>query len=789
MRSLLVVASITVGLFAIGVIATIYMVIAEDMRTGYSAVNAANIFIQADLFDRDVVNHLRHVPGVRQAEGVRRTDLRVLTGPDEWASIEFKAFPEIDSQAINQLTLVQGVWPPKDEEVVVDQYKLKDLHAQVGDAVRIELPSGKVRTLKLVGVVQDLTIGAFSGGGGFFHAPVQAYTTMKTLDKLEQPNPDLLSGVYLTVTGDGGNEEYVRSVANRVGKELEAVGVNVTSNTARSSYDHPNGYLVDAIVGVLFVLGLLVVFLSGFLITNTLQALLTQQVQQIGIMKTVGGRRPQIAVVYVTLILIFGVLAFFLAAPLAHKVSFWLLSLLAGQLNFVLQGERIVPPAVGAQAALALVMPQLAAWLPIWQGTRISVQEALSGIKQGEGEGTQREATQQGSGAARNFSRPMLIAVRNTFRRKGRLLLTLVTLTLGGAVFISTFNVQVSLSKYIEQVSQYFLSDVNVSLEQPYRIEEVQQELSQVPGVALVEGWGTARSELIQADGSAGERVQLLAPPAESKLIKPILRSGRWIQPGEQNAIVLNELFHSRYPNLKVGDTLKLKVNGKDSQWVVVGFFQLAGKNGGFSAYTNYDYLSKLVGQPGKAITFQVVAQRTGLTAREQDLLGQAIEDRLEGQDIHVADLTTGSFLTGIAGAGFATLTAFLLFLALLTALVGSIGLAGTMSMNVMERTREIGVMRAVGASDRVLMKMVLVEGMIIGMISYVLGALLAFPISKLMADGISLSLFDSPSNFGFTVTGFAIWLGVVVVLSFLASVIPARNAVRLTIREVLAYE
>ncbi|RPJ47176.1 MAG: FtsX-like permease family protein, partial [Chloroflexi bacterium] len=137
----------------------------------------------------------------------------------------------------------------------------------------------------------------------------------------------------------------------------------------------------------------------------------------------------------------------------------------------------------------------------------------------------------------------------------------------------------------------------------------------------------------------------------------------------------------------------------------------------------------------------------------------------------------------------FNILITFLLFLAVLTALVGSIGLAGTMSMNVMDRTREIGVMRAIGASDRMLMKLVLAEGMLIGAMSYGLGALLAFPISKIMSDGISLALFDAPSTSGYTPTGFAIWLALVVGLSFAASVIPARKASRLTIREVLAYE
>jgi putative ABC transport system permease protein len=293
----------------------------------------------------------------------------------------------------------------------------------------------------------------------------------------------------------------------------------------------------------------------------------------------------------------------------------------------------------------------------------------------------------------------------------------------------------------------------------------------------------------VLADGSSGQSVALVAPPVNSPLVKPVLLQGRWIQAGDRNSIVLNELFLSTYPELQLGGPLRLKVNGKETDWVIVGFFQFAGKNGGLSAYASYPYLSELLGQPYKAVTFRVVGNHPAFTSEEQDLLARGIENRLKREGIRISDLTTGAYLTGVAGGGFATLTAFLLFLAILTAMVGSIGLAGTMSMNVMERTREIGVMRAIGASDQTLIRMVLVEGIIIGLISYLLGALLAFPISKAMADGISYSVFDAPSNFGFTVIGFAIWLVVVVVLSFLASVMPARNAARLTIREVLAYE
>ncbi len=791
-RSILVVASIAVGLFAIGVISTIYLVVAQDMRSGYASINAANLYIQADGITQDMVAHLNHVDGVRQVEGVRAFDLRVWNKKGDWQSISLEARLDPAQTQINRVIPLSGQWPPADNEIVVDQSKLSDLGLSIGDALTLELPSGKTRTLKLVGVVQDLTIGAFSGGGGFFHAPVQGYITQGTLDKLEQSDSSLYNGLYVTITGDGADVSRANDVSTRLNQELKNTGVDVRSSTARSSYDHPNGYLVDAIVGVLFVLGLLVVFLSGFLITNTLQSLVNQQVQQIGIMKTLGARRYQIAIVYMLLILIFGLVAFFIAMPLANSVSFLLLSFLGSQLNFILMGDRLVMPVVALQAVLALVMPQVAAWAPIWQGTRISVQEALSGIQQG-GEASEDAPERRGWLArwsrSHSISRPMLISIRNTFRRKGRLALTLTTLTLGGAIFIATFNVQVSMSKYMDQIARYFLADVNVSLDRPYRVDEITQVLSQVPGVGRIEAWAAARSEMIQPDGSSGEQVQLLAPPPDSQLIQPKMLKGRWIRPGDSNAIVLNELFLSSYPQIHLGDMLDLHVNDKDTAWVVVGFFQFAGKNGGLSAYTSYDTLSTMIGQVNQAVTYRIVSSQPNLTSQGQASLSQAIQKELESRNIQISNLETGSFLTGVAGGGFATLTAFLLFLAVLTALVGSIGLAGTMSMNVLERTREIGVMRAIGASDQTLMKMVLVEGMVIGALSYILGALLAFPISKIMADGISLSIFDAPSNLGFTPIGFIIWLVVVVVLSFLASVMPARSAARLTIREVLAYE
>jgi putative ABC transport system permease protein len=111
------------------------------------------------------------------------------------------------------------------------------------------------------------------------------------------------------------------------------------------------------------------------------------------------------------------------------------------------------------------------------------------------------------------------------------------------------------------------------------------------------------------------------------------------------------------------------------------------------------------------------------------------------------------------------------------------------MGMNVLERTREIGIMRSIGAVDREIMRTIMVEGVVIGLISWFLGVLLSFPITYLLSTIVSLAIFNSPIEVHFTYLGFVIWLLVVLVLSALSSTLPARNAARLTIREVLAYE
>jgi len=310
----------------------------------------------------------------------------------------------------------------------------------------------------------------------------------------------------------------------------------------------------------------------------------------------------------------------------------------------------------------------------------------------------------------------------------------------------------------------------------------------EVEGVEAVEPRTRAYCQLLNDNGEAAESVEMLGAPPDSELIKPILLEGRWIIPGDRNAIILNEAFIAKYPDLEVGDTITLYVNRREVDWTVAGFFQFIGSDY-FLAYVPMNYLNEITGNRNKAGNFQIVATKTIQEAGLEADLARRLDQHFREKGFHVRSASSSKDIRGNATSGLNTLTLFLLIMSGLTAMVGSISLTGTMGMNVMERTREIGVMRAIGATDRQVMTLVIVEGIIIGAISWLIGFLLAFPISYLMSYIINIAVFGVTGEFAFTATGFIIWLIIVSILSILASILPARNAARLTIREVLAYE
>jgi putative ABC transport system permease protein len=307
-----------------------------------------------------------------------------------------------------------------------------------------------------------------------------------------------------------------------------------------------------------------------------------------------------------------------------------------------------------------------------------------------------------------------------------------------------------------------------------------------VEGVQHVEGWQFVSGELLDENGEVLENINVFGPPADSQLIEPILVSGRWLRADDVRKLAVSEGTLQYFPDLKPGDLLNLKIEGREEFWEVIGIFKFVDREG-VLAYAPYEYVSQMNDLANRSYSFRLMTDQHDRPY--QDSKAEELDKyfRAQGFKVRVAQAGRASLDTAVESLD--TLVVFLLIMAILTAIVGSMGLTGTMGMNVLERTREIGIMRAIGADDRAVMRTVIAEGMVIGMISFVLAVILSIPFTYLLSTIVSLAVFESPIDVVFTYMGYAIWLGLVLALSAIASILPARNAARLTIREVLAYE
>jgi putative ABC transport system permease protein len=783
-RTFLTALTIAVGLFAVGFVGCMLEVMLPDMNADYQAVNPHAGIIYCSPFDDTLLASLRQVPGVESVEGRSSVQGRVATGrADQKVTVFLMGLTSAQSMHIDRLrpfqpgdTLTVG-----DREVLIESSALGTIPTlKKGDTLTVELEDGRKRELRIAGFARDVTvIPAHLGFGA-----INAYVSPKTIDWMGGSLD--YSQLYFTVSEQKTNKPHVEAVGAALADKLEKSGRAIYQVFVYNPGRHFAADITQGIAAILGVLGGLSVFLSIFLIFNTINALMAQHIRQIGIMKAVGGRTGQIVGMYLTLVAGFGLLALLPTVPLSAIFSYTISQGMSRYLNFQLLGFRIPPTTLMVQTVLALGVPLLAAFFPILKGTRLTIREAMASYGLGKGR-FGKSWIDKLTEKIRFLSRPMLISLRNTIRRKTRLALTLVTLTLGGAVFIGVMNLRTAVAATLRDVEGYFLADINLNFSRAYRFDKLEALAQQVPGIAGLEGWGFSSGQLLSPDKQTATSVQFIAPRSDSKLIRPILITGRWLTPQDENAVVIGPHLLKVRPDLKVGDTVLIKINDREAPWQIVGVYQMAGNATTPLLYTNYEYLSQITNQMGLVGDLRVITQAHDPATQQR--VAKQLEAMFKREGVDVVLTQTSTEWRQGQTASMDILITFMMVMAVLVAVVGGLGLMGTMSMNVLERTREIGVMRSIGASNLAIFQLVVVEGMLIGSLSWFIAILVAVPITFVLNQGVGVAILTVAMNFAFGWEGLVVWLVVVLGVSALSSLLPAWNAVRLTVREVLAYD
>ena len=776
-RTALVVASIAVGAFAVGTISGTDTLLRQNLNEGYAAIRpaAASIFT-ATGFDREVVDVVRAMPGIAEAEGRRSVVVRLLEADGTSREMLLTALPDYADQRIDLVEPETGRFPPRRGEVAFERSALRLMDVAAGDVVRVRAPGGREFDLDVSGLAHEP-----GTTPAFYLGRVNAYATFETLQDLGWD--DAFDELRIRVDDPGATRAEVRAIADEVRSRLERTGVTATFSLVPEPGQHPANELLQAVFVVLGAIGLLSLAMSGFLVANTVSVIIAQQIRQIGLMKAVGGSDAQIAGIYFALVLAYGLLALAIAVPAGALGAFGLTSLAASLLNFDVTDPLVPPDVVAVQIAIGLLVPLAAGAIPVWRGVRMTVREA---IRDSSG------ADHYGHGRLdglltrlRGLSRPALLSIRNTFRRKARLALTLTALALGGTVFMTVFTVRDSLYSTLDDTVRYFNYDVQIELADPARAATVVAEALRTPGVVVAEPWRFSSGQRIRPDGTESPARVMFGLPPGATTVRPVVLEGRWLLPGEGNALVATNNLFGDEADLEVGDELTLRIQGRDTTWTLVGIVE----SPTFAPflYVGSDALERTLGDVGRVGI--VMIGTDDHSAAGQARIGTAVRDRLEAAGIGVAATTSTSDVTTTLFTAFDTLVLFISVMAVLLGLVGGLGLAGTMTMNVVERSREIGVIRAIGANDQAVLLIFLAEGLLIGFIAWILGALLSLPLSFVLSDALGQAFVQRPLDYQVSWSGVMLWFVVVFWLSAAGSILPAWRASRITVREVLAYE
>jgi len=778
-RTVLVVLAIAVGVFAFGMVATSRIVVGREIENDYRATNPATATMTVSAFDEDLVNFVEGLREVKDAEGRYEMSAKVEVAPDQWDTFYLTAVDNFDAK-VGKMEAETGAWPPRRREVLLERSTVEIPGFPQTDILTIELPDGQEKELVMAGTLYDM-----AQFPATFYKEGYGYITFDTLEWLTGKRD---YNRLLIVLEDTTNQRVTEQTITDIRERIEQEGYVVFSTTIPEDGKHWGSNMIAAISLIQGVIGSFSLVLSGFLVVNTISAILKQQLKQIGIMKTIGGRTSQVLFFYLATVLIFGSMAALVAVPAGVLGARGFIGYMAGFMNLNIPIVRPPLVVVILQLVIAITAPLIAATFPLMQGISIPAREAIYD-QQTANNLMKQDFIDHIIEKIRGIPRPIMLSLRNTFRRKGRLALTSGTLTLAGAVFIAIFGLRASLEDQFHQIFGLFNYDVDVDFADDHRVEQLVREAERIDGVVNAEAWNSGLAQQVRPDDSEGATLPVFGVPPDTEYTAPTITEGRWLEADDTNAIVMMANLSLEDPDVYVGGPITLKVNGEEETLILVGTLSAIGDptSDGFG-YVPQDFYQQNWGDPGMAN--RVVIETVSHTIPYQVRVSRDEQDHFKdtlGFDV-VGSVSSEEFQAGLT-ANISIIIRLYFVMAMLLAVVGGLGLAGTLSLNVLERTREIGVMRAVGASNFMVWRVVVLEGLVICGMSALLSVGLAVPVGFVLSQGVGRAFLGTPLAFHYSPQGAAAWIIFSFVLAVAASSLPARRAAMISVRESLAYE
>jgi putative ABC transport system permease protein len=433
---------------------------------------------------------------------------------------------------------------------------------------------------------------------------------------------------------------------------------------------------------------------------------------------------------------------------------------------------------------------------PLVKTSRTTVREALDyrGVDRQAATATRFDAA---LARLRGLDRTMLLAFRNIFRRRARFLLSVGLLASAGTLFVAGTSTMGSLEAMLERANQQRHWDVEIQFTDTHRAPAttITRLVEQIPHVTHAEAWSRVQTGIAQPgqttvtrtypDQGHGSMAVTIIPPGGSALMQPPpLLEGRWLSPGEPGAVVISQAVREdALPSVRSGDALQLSIGGRPTRWRIAGVSEYV--FGGTGIFVTAEGFAQALGA-SRPNGLRVVTDRHDEQTRTA--VATAAERVLTEASVLVRSSTSVSRFEAAGAGHMLPLAVIFLAIAIAMGVVGCVGLASTMSTNVLDRTREFAVIRAIGASAAAVRRIVICEGIFVALASCILGAIPTLALTAAMRAGLGRLFLHGALPFWISLPATLIWIAAVVLGAVLATLPPASRASSLSVREALAY-
>jgi putative ABC transport system permease protein len=798
-RVLMMVIAIAVSLTAFG--ATLFAWAASSRETSNAYVStepaSATILLDQAIDTEQMTSIAAQVgtrPGVIETTGRTQftSEIQVNGQPREIPLQVFAAAPD-DPMRMARFEVQQGSWPPSPQEIFLGRDSVTLLDVAVGDTVTVETPGGERVALRVAATVYDPSLSPSpqeqTGRGYISTSALGTSGGRATLDQLKIQVADPGQ------TTPSRDRDAIATVAGEVGAWLQREhGLAVREIQVPKPYAHPHQWQADSLLLSLLAGSAAALLLSTILVANMLNNLFTQQIPQIGIMKAIGARSMRVGRLYLAMTLLVAAAAALVALAPAVLLGRVAVKQFLGFLGIEPAGLAAPLWTYAVILAVGLGLPPAVALVPLVKASRITVRAAID-----HHGGSSKPSVATGLlarlGRIRRLDRGLLMALRNTVRRPARFWLSVGLLACAGTVFVAGMSLSSGTAAIADEARQQRSWDVDVQLASPASMDEITQLVQRLPGVGWVEGFNVAQTAVAlpgqipltrtYPDQGHG-RVSVTAIPADTTLFTPPrLLKGRWLNPSESGAVVVNQVARANtVPDLGAGDTVQLIVGGKPTTWRVVGIAEERGHGSG--VYTTAEGLAAATSQP-----LQVNQLRIATTSHDEQTrqaVAEAVSKDLIGAGIEVRSADSVSRSDAISEGHLGPVILILLGIAVPLGVVGVIGLASTMSANILDRTREFGVMHAIGAPPKAVRRIVVAEGIFLALISCVVAILPTLALTSVLGAELGNLFLSASLPYRISALAAGIWTALVILGAALATEAAATRATRLTVREALAY-